>query len=813
MKKIYLILILLLPGIIIVNTCKKVEKQMLVSTGTVTNILPTSADVSGKILDLGDGATEYGHCYSTSPNSNITVTKTEYSSPAIGGFTSALTGLTPSTKYYIKAYIKRGSVVVYGEEINFTTASDALPSLTTVEITGVSKNSAASGGNISDQGGTPVSARGVCWGIATLPVISSFKTVDGSGIGSFTSSITMLSAGTKYYVRAYATNAGGTGYGNELSFTTTPDAPVLPTATTSSANPVNITTANLNGVVNANGQSTTVTFEYGLTNSYGNSVTASQSPVTGTTNIDVSASLTGLTGGTTYHFRVKAESGGGVSYGLDQTFKTLCSAPAAVTNLALNISNSTVTLKGTVTANGFSTTVTFEYGMTTGYGSSANDIEGVITGTNASSVSANLNGLLPNTTYHFRVAATSCGGTIYGTDQTFTTNCNSPTVATGAATNPGTTIATINGTVNANGFSSSLTFEYGTNTSYGNSVAASPATVTGSDNNQVSVNLTGLAVNTLYHYRVSANNCGGTVTGNDMTFTTLPALSFNYYIASLTSAACQAIIDAGGGASISARGFCWSTSQNPTINDSKTPGGTGTGTYTASISGLTMNTAYYFRAYATNNGGTSYSDQYLLKTSAGTITDVEGNLYSTVTIGSQVWMRENLRTTKYYDGTQISLVSDNTTWSGLSTAAYCWYNNNSSAYGSTYGALYNWYAIGSNKLCPSGWHASTLGEWQTVINNYGGLSSAGGKLKDISTTYWTSPNSGATNETGITILPAGYRNQSGAFSYLGDRAYFWTNSQYSSSYGWNIYLYYNSSSVAQDGFDKKYGYSVRCVKD
>ena len=814
MKTNRLVLSFILVTVLFLQTCKEVEKQMLVETGVVSNVKISSADVSGKILDLGEGVSAYGHCYSTDANDVTTASsKTSIGNePKLGGYISTLTGLLPNQTYYVKAYCSRGSETVYGERINFKTASADIPVLSTRTISDITKNAASSGGLINSQGGTPITAKGVCWSQVQGPTVNDFHSSNGEGSDNYFSTLSGLAAGTKYYVRAYAVNEGGTAYGNQLDFTTTPDAPVLPTATTSSANPVNITSATLNGVVNANGQSTTVTFEYGLTNSYGIAVAASQSPVTGSVNTDVGVEVTGLIGGTLYHFRVKAENGGGVTYGLDQTFTTLCAAPSAATSPASNLTNTSATLKGAVNANNFATTVIFEYGLTAGYGSTLPDKEGIITGTVSTNVSADLSGLQPNTTYHYRITASSCGGTVNGSDQIFVTYCTAPSAVTTAATNAGITTATLNGNVNANNFSSGASFEYGTTTSYSISVPASPGTVNGTGNTPVAADLTGLVSNTLYHFRVNAVNCGGTVNGNDLTLTTMPIVTITRYLSDLNIIACEAVIDAGGGAPISERGFCWSTNQNPTVNDNKTTNGTGTGIYSGNIMGLMVNTAYYVRAYAKNSSGTAYSGQYVIKTSAGTVVDADGNLYASVTIGTQVWMRENLRTTKYNDGTSISLVSDNTTWSSLTTAAYCWYNNDEAGNKVDYGALYNRH-VNTAKLCPAGWHVPTLNNWITLENYLGGLSIAGGKLKEIGTWHWTAPNTGATNESGFTAFPGGYRNSAGQFLNMGTYATFWTSDNYSSTYGWHVYLNTNNAGVTHGDLSFKAGASVRCVKD
>jgi len=191
----------------------------------------------------------------------------------------------------------------------------------------------------------------------------------------------------------------------------------------------------------------------------------------------------------------------------------------------------------------------------------------------------------------------------------------------------------------------------------------------------------------------------------------------------------------------------------------------------------------------------------------------DGQKYKIVKIGNQWWMAENLIATKYNDGTHIPLVTDVTAWSKLITPGYCWYANDSIAYSNPYGALYNWYAVNTGKLCPTGWHVPTDAEW-TVLSDYlGGTNIAGSKLKEIGTTHWLSPNSKATNEIGFTSLPGGNRNFDGTYYNLGYYGYWWTSTEYSSTNAYNRYMFYNNSSIIGFSHLKKYGFSVRCVKD
>ena len=203
-----------------------------------------------------------------------------------------------------------------------------------------------------------------------------------------------------------------------------------------------------------------------------------------------------------------------------------------------------------------------------------------------------------------------------------------------------------------------------------------------------------------------------------------------------------------------------------------------------------------------------------IRISLGTsIKDIDGNYYKIITIGTQVWMAENLKTTKYNDGTSIPLVTDVTEWSGLSGPGYCWYNNDDKTYKDTYGALYNWYTVNTDNLCPSGWHVSTDEEWTVLIDYLGGKNEVGGKLKETGTTHWDSPNTGATNETGFTGLPGGFRLSSGDFNNIGDSGFWWSATEIGNTTAWRRKLSRSSTSVYRDGSNKEFGFSVRCLRD
>ncbi len=509
---------------ILITSCIKIEREPKVITEIVSEITTYSAQAQGKIIDIGEGISNYGHCWSLTSNPDLSDSFTSLGPrSSTGSFTSNLQNLLSGTTYYVRAYLKCGAKVVFGDEINFTTLI-GVPTLTTTAISTITATTATAGGNITADGGAAVTERGVCWGTSSGPTISGSHVASGSGIGTFTSNLTGLTPGTTYYVRAYATNSAGTAYGNERTFTTLAGLPVVTTNTVSA-----------------------------------------------------------------------------------------------------------------------------------------------ITQTSATS--------------------------------------------------------------------------------------------------------------------------GGNVTSD-------------------------------GGAAVTERGVCWSTSPGPTITGSHTNDGSGSGIFSSNITGLTPGTLYYVRAYASNIVGIAYGNQIQFNTQ---IVDIEGNAYNTVTIGTQTWMAENLRTTKFTDGTNIPLVTDSTLWSNLVNPGYCWYYNDAAKYKNIYGALYNWYTVNTGKLCPEGWHAPTDSEWKQ-LEMYLGMSpidadgiwergtNEGDKLKEAGISHWIGPNNG-TNISGFTALPGGQKGHTFGFWGLGQYGCWWTSTIDYSDDAWYRYLQAWTSGIGRSRIHMRSGNSVRCVKD
>lgn len=249
-------------------------------------------------------------------------------------------------------------------------------------------------------------------------------------------------------------------------------------------------------------------------------------------------------------------------------------------------------------------------------------------------------------------------------------------------------------------------------------------------------------------------------------------------------------------------------------------------TYTdvsAYATGLRAMTLYHFRIKAVNSSGTTFGKDTTFTTAGkggnkiifnpdlvyGSVSDNDGNTYKTIQIGTQTWMAENLKTTKYNDGSAIPLVSDGPAWAVLSTPGLCWYTNDTVSYG----AMYNWYTVNTGKLCPLGWHVPSDIEWNILTTGQGGERIAANRLKETGITHWQSPNTGATNESGYSALPGGFRNSDSSFTSLKKDGYWWSSTESSSAHAYYRVLFYDSGNAEKDDSDKRDGFSVRCLKN
>lgn len=295
---------------------------------------------------------------------------------------------------------------------------------------------------------------------------------------------------------------------------------------------------------------------------------------------------------------------------------------------------------------------------------------------------------------------------------------------------------------------------------------------------------------------------------------TLPLGAF-----SATTAELGGEINANGGTAITQRGIAWSTSPMPTTANNITNDGMGSGTFTTVLEGLSADSVYYARAYATNNAGTAYGNQIEFQVTgdpyipADGVTDIDGNFYPTILAASgQEWMVENLRVCRYANGDSILHLEENLDWSITNEGAWCAYNNNEANI-DVFGKLYNGFSVEDPRnVCPDGWHVPTEAEWDELhaVNN--GYSFGGGNLKDTGIDLWLAPNTGATNQSGFTGLPGGRRLGGGDFQEAFGSGFWWTSSGNTSTLETRI-LYFSSNGVWIEDLSKLEGLSIRCIKD
>ena len=452
--------------------------------------------------------------------------------------------------------------------------------------------------------------------------------------------VTDLTPGTTYYyrVRVY-TAIGLENYSEAMTATTVPATGLTSDITATSPEGINLdvvgydlvnavvttngasnitsSSAILNGTVTPNGLTTTVLFEYGITTNYEH--TTANRNYSGNTTQKVNANITGLTPNTTYHFRIVGFNNRGFNFGSDRTFRTFSPTgpPVVATSAATNVASFSASLNGSVYPHGLSTTVYFQYGTTTGYGLTT--APQTKTGNTYQSVSANIGGLSASTTYHFRIVTTNSAGTRYGSDKTFTTlSATGPPVVT---SNPATFVAsfsaTLNGSVDPHGLTTSVHFQYGTTTSYG--LTTAPRSQSGNAYLNISANISSLSANTVYHFRMVATNSAGTTYGSDRTFRTLtatgpPVVTTNPATnVTSSSAKLNGPLDPHGLTTSVSFQYGTTASYGQTTAMQTQTGNTFRN-IAANISGLGTHTTYHFRIVATNSGGTRFGGDKIFTT-------------------------------------------------------------------------------------------------------------------------------------------------------------------------------------------------------
>lgn len=839
--------------------CKKDKQEISLpqlSTLAVSNITHNSASSGGNISGNGGATiTASGICWSKTNQNPTTADSKTSGTTASGSFTAQMNNLEENTTYYVRAYATNSAGTAYGNAISFTTSKQVTtPTVTTTAVSNITHHSASSGGNITNNGGATVTSSGICWSKTNQnPTINDTKTTGNTASGNFSADMTSLEPNTTYYVRAYANNSAGTGYGNAITFTTSIQVTV-PTLTTTAVSNITHNSASSGGNITANGGAdiTASGICWSKTNQ---EPTINDSKTSGTTaSGSFSTDMTSLEPNTTYYVRAYATNSAGAGYGNAVTFTTgiQVTIPTITTTAISNITHNSATGGGNITANG-GVDVTASGVCWSKTNQNPTTADSKTSGTTASgSFTAQLTSLEPNTTYYVRAYATNSAGTGYGNTVTFTTGIQItvPTITTTAISNVTHNGASGSGNISANGGATVTASGICWSKTNQNPTTADSKTSGTTATGSFTAQLTSLEPNTTYYVRAYATNSAGTGYGNTVSFTTtvqvtVPTLTTTT-ITNITqnSASSGGNITANGGATITASGICWSKTNNPpTTADSKTSGTTATGSFTAQLTSLEPNTTYNVRAYATNSAGTGYGNLFSFTTTAASSNEVtftyngETVTYGIITspVTGKKWLDRNLGASRAATSSNDRLAYGHLFQWGRPVDGHQLINYSSSSSGSPVNGktktlatsdvpghnlfitpdntveqngvyVYDWrndqnnnrWAIQPQGACPSGWHIPTKAEWdaETGITN---LTTAFNQLK---------------------LTAAGYRygdfdgsGREGTLRNVGAYAYYWSSSTWPSGNGFSSYIDIQSNAAQTDLAGRAYGMAVRCIHD
>ncbi len=589
-----------------------------------TTVSGLKVTISGEVTSAGvSEITQRGFVWGETPDfdprsvtSDRRITLDLGNRSGLGIFNAQLSGLNSNTVYWVRAFATNNIGTAFGDTVSFITAK--LPTVTTNEnISVLAYNRAAGAGNVTDEGRDEVVSKGVCWSTGPEPTIADSYIISGSGKGAFISTLNGLQANTTYFLRAFAINSAGTGYGSPVAFTTSPA--ILPTVIT-----VGVTDISADRVLGIGGISSdggaTVTRRGICWNTTGNPVVDEDSfsdSGGGTGNFSVA--ITGLSTNQTYYARAYAVNSAGIVYGGQVIFRTF-TTPAVVTNQIIesSVTSTGATGGGDILSDGGSPVVNSGLVWSTWRSPAVRNYSGISGGgPGIGQFTMAMDNLMGNTTYYVRAYATNAAGTAYGEEMSFTTAPPvPPSVVTRQAINITGSTAISGGTVTDKG--GALVTHAGIvwSETPGFDAAAVPAQnrIINAGSMNFTATISGLRAGSVYYVRAFAENSAGITFGNEVTFTTLryATVTTNEVASSITSttAVSGGVVTSNGGTYVGRNGVVWSTHPSPTVSDHvSAPAGAGTGSFTAHLTGLKGSTVYYVRAYAENSAGIAYGNE------------------------------------------------------------------------------------------------------------------------------------------------------------------------------------------------------------
>jgi uncharacterized protein (TIGR02145 family) len=669
-----------------------------------------------------------------------------------------------------------------------------------------------------------IEEHGLCWDtLANATITKEHSAIGRLSTLTFTNNANNLKPNKTYYVKAYIQNGNVIIYSNELTVLTLDARPVV---STNEITNIQASRAECGGTAIAYTTLFPITQRGVCWAKTQNPTIADSLTLNETGNGAFTSQLQNLEIGETYFVRAYAINSQGIIYGNEKTFSTLDGVPELTTDSISNITATSASFYGNIIENDGLAILEKGFCWSTNTNPTIANSFKIVSGNNLGSFNTAITGLAVNITFYYKAYLKNAKGIFYGDEKSFITN-HWQIIITNNINNITATSALCGGEIIDDGGSPIIARGVCWSTSP-NPTINDNKTNDGAGTGSFTSSLTDLIVSTTYYFRAYATNINGTVYGTEYSFTTedgLPTIT-TAAVSNITATSAQSggNITDDGGFLITARGVCWSTNPNPTITDNFSNEGAGIGNYISNINNLIEFTKYYLRGYATNEIGTIYGEEISITTIGETVTDYDGNIYNTIKIGNQIWMAENLKTTHYSNGSKINLVESNSDWNNLTSTdkAYCYYNNSIDT-GNLYGALYTWAAImngavssnnnpsGIQGACPTGWHIPSDSEWDELKTFL--VEDVGGKLKEVGTEHWISPNTGATDEFQFTGLPIGSRAYFGSFQDIGRSAFYWIPTEASTTNAIATGLLYNYSSMGSTNTAKKSGHAVRCIKD